>query len=234
MNTTELHNSYKCFDSIPTPPDGSKQCNDYNYQPSHAFTSQNTSNLLRSASLDSLINSSEQDSSLDELSDSDSLSELKNIAPYETKPFDELRKSDIEELKNTALPKEPVIKAYLEKSHKSCDYENCVFKKDSKEKEKSKSATDESSPTAVNPSKPFSLSIPLPKLNRRNSIANADSVQFRMETILEEPIEQKISVKEILARFETMRETAEVKSSSRVDIAEEFCSNENFVEHNEK
>lgn len=45
--------------------------------------------------------------------------------------------------------------------------------------------------------------------NRRNSIASSGSVG-RMETIIEEPIEPKVSVKEILARFETLREAAEV------------------------
>jgi hypothetical protein len=40
-------------------------------------------------------------------------------------------------------------------------------------------------------------------------LVNSEAIR-RMETILEEPIEPKISVKEILARFETMRETAEV------------------------
>ncbi|ETN61155.1 unconventional myosin class XV [Anopheles darlingi] len=47
--------------------------------------------------------------------------------------------------------------------------------------------------------------------NRRNSIASSGSVG-RMETIIEEPIEPKVSVKEILARFETLREAAEVNS----------------------
>ena len=46
---------------------------------------------------------------------------------------------------------------------------------------------------------------------RRNSIASSVSVS-RMETIHEEPIEAKVSVKEILARFETLREAAEVKN----------------------
>uniref|UniRef100_A0A182WK25 MyTH4 domain-containing protein n=1 Tax=Anopheles minimus TaxID=112268 RepID=A0A182WK25_9DIPT len=47
--------------------------------------------------------------------------------------------------------------------------------------------------------------------NRRNSIASSGSVG-RMETIIEEPIEPKVSVKEILARFETLREAAETQS----------------------
>jgi hypothetical protein len=156
------------------------------------------------------VNSSDQNSSLDELSDSDSLCELKNISNYESRSSDKPRKSDIEELKNVEPPKEPVIKAYLEKSHKyGCDYENCGFKKDSGDKDKIDSFFEEENLQ--------NFQHPTPTINiknvRRPSVANLDSIR-RMETILEEPIEPKISVKEILARFETMRETAEVKSTS--------------------
>uniref|UniRef100_A0A182YC42 Uncharacterized protein n=1 Tax=Anopheles stephensi TaxID=30069 RepID=A0A182YC42_ANOST len=52
--------------------------------------------------------------------------------------------------------------------------------------------------------------------NRRNSIASSGSVG-RMETIIEEPIEPKVSVKEILARFETLREAAERLETSNVN-----------------
>ena len=41
---------------------------------------------------------------------------------------------------------------------------------------------------------------------RRSSVASSGSVG-RMETILEEPTDCKISVKEILQRFETMNKT---------------------------
>jgi hypothetical protein len=209
MSNTELHNSYKCYDSIPTPPDGARQASDFKQQLANTFSSDNN-HLPRSASLDSLVNSSDQNSSLDELSDSDSLCELKNISNDDNKSSDKPRKSDIEELKNVEPPKEPVIKAYLEKSHKyGCDYENCGFKKDSGDKDKIDSFFEEE-----NLQKSFQL--PTPTINiknvRRTSVANLDSIR-RMETILEEPIEPKISVKEILARFETMRETAEVKTN---------------------
>lgn len=210
MSNSELHNSYKCFDSIPTPPDGSKQTNDFRHQSVNTFSSDNNNhNLPRSTSLDSLVNSSDQNSSLDELSDSDSLCELKNISAYEGKSADKPRKSDIEEFKDVEPPKEPVIKAYLEKSHKyGCDYENCGFKKDSDDKDKIDSFFDEENEPEDN------FALPTPSINiknvRRTSVANLESIR-RMETILEEPNEPKISVKEILARFETMRETAEVK-----------------------
>lgn len=205
MSNIELHNSYKCYDSIPTPPDGSKLCNDYEHQSANTLASNSKTNLVRSASLDSLVNSSEQDSSLDELSDSDSLCELKNITPC-TKNEDKPRQSDIEEIKSVEPPKEPVINAYLANSHKSCDYENCGYKKESFEDEAINIYLDDDAPNSLN-----SSSAPkVVKTNRRNSVANSDSIR-RMETILEEPFEPKISVKEILARFETMRETAEVK-----------------------
>lgn len=199
MSNIELHNSYKCYDTIPTPPDGdSSQCNDHRHQPTKTFA-YNSSNIIRSTSLDSLINSSEHDSSLEELSDSDSLCELKNIIPDELKSSEKHRRSDIEELGDVKPSNEPVITAYLAKSHKTCDYENCGFKTKTEE-----TCLDEEA-AYVNSLKPSSIV----KSNRRNSVANLDSIR-RMETILEEPIETKISVKEILARFETMRETAEV------------------------
>lgn len=210
MSNSELHNSYKCYDSIPTPPDGSKEGIDFKHQSANTFSPDNSINLPRSTSLDSLVNSSDQNSSLDELSDSDSLCELKNISAYEGKSSDKPRKSDIEEFKNVEPPKEPVIKAYLEKSHKyGCDYENCGFKKDSDDKDKIDSFFDDEKSPEDNFALPTTSSINI-KNTRRNSVANIDSIR-RMETILEEPIEPKISVKEILARFETMRETAEVK-----------------------
>jgi hypothetical protein len=214
MSNMELHNSYKCYDSIPTPPDGSKLCNDYKFHtPNNTLVSSRKNNLERSPSVDSLINSSEQDSSLDELSDSDSLCELKSIAPISEKNQDKPRVSDIDPLKDVEPAKEPARKAYLEKSHKSCEYENCGFKKDSViVSENADEFIDENSfQSAKNPAKGFQLSPPtnVLKNNRRNSIADS----IRMETILEEPLETKImSVKEILARFETMRETAEVKA----------------------
>lgn len=207
MSKLELHNnSYKCYDSIPTPPDGFEQANEYK---DHSTTTSVKNSLIRSPSLDSLINSSEQDSSLeDELSDSDSLCELQNISSCDAISFDKPRTSDIEQLKNVEPAKEPARKAYLEKSHKSCDYENCGFKEDSSKSGQSASSNNENSASISEvSSRPISQPVAL-KINRRNSVVNLDS---RMETIHEDPNESKIlSVKEILARFETLRETAEV------------------------
>ena len=222
-NESTLLNSYKCYESIPTPSptalDDLKrndESNNANFMhqslPSSESNNNNsnaTENLLRTASLDSLINSSEQDSgsnhSEDEnaISDSDSLTELTNICDNGKNSCSkdsadcEVRKSDIEELKNgIEPPKEPVIQAYLEKCHKKCEYKNCCFKK-SAESDTKKSSSANQNQVKSNLS------------SRRNSIASAASVS-RMETILEEPIEPKVSVKEILARFETLREAAEV------------------------
>lgn len=230
-----LHNSYKCYDSIPTPSptalDDSKRGGGSNTNfmhqsfPSNANNNNSNAaaaNLLRTASLDSLINSSEQDSGSnhsdddDVISDSDSLTELANICDNNSRnnncketragSADYERKSDIEELKNgIEPPKEPVIQAYLEKCHKKCEYKNCCFKKSSDESDTKKSCST---------SNQNQIKSNLP--SRRNSIASAVSVS-RMETILEEPIEPKVSVKEILARFETLREAAEVMRVKKLD-----------------
>lgn len=200
MSNFELHNSYKCYDSIPTPPDGLKLYNGFKPQSDQVAPSSEANNLIKSPSLDSLADLSEQDkeSSSDGISDTDSLSELRNITSCEASASDKPRTSDIEQLNNAEPQIEVVRKAYLEKSHKSCDYENCSFKKNSREsgKLKEKSSSSLLTPVAL-------------KTVRRNSITNLDA--NRMETIPEEPGEAKVlTVKEILARFETMRESTEV------------------------
>lgn len=200
MSNIELHNSYKCYDSIPTPPDGLTLYSGLKPQAEQVAPSNESNALIKSPSLDSLANSSERDNeSSDGISDTDSLCELKNIASNEANASDKPRKSDIEQIINIEPQKEVVRKAYLEKSHKSCDYENCNFKKNSRENGKAHE-------------NPFPSAVTL-KTVRRNSVNNLDA--NRMETILEEPTETKVlTVKEILARFETMRESAEVISSN--------------------
>lgn len=224
MSNTRLHNSsYKHCDPIPTPPRGLKQYHDFKESSPNTSTMSVKNTLIRSPSLDSLINSSEQDSSLDdELSDSDSLCELKNITSYDIKSFDKPRKSDIEHLKDVEPPKEPARKAYLEQSHKSCDYENCGFKENSTLNEK----VDDKTSSNVGKVCSKAIAVPAPvvlKSNRRNSVASSDP--SRMETILEEPNDSKnLSVKEILARFETLRETAEVKPPQTLLTFFIFCN----------
>lgn len=198
----ELHNSYQCF-SIPKPPNEVKSCS--SVKSSSAAIQCSTENLTRSRSLDSLINSSDQDS-FDGFSDSDSLCELKCIAKEAHCP-EKIRESDIEQLRHIESITESVRTSYLEKSHKSCDYENCGFKKDTND---TKSGVVDGD---IKNEVPASSTLTSVKSVRRNSIANPDT---RMETIPEEPIEPKIlSVKEILARFETMRQDSEVLSISR-------------------
>jgi hypothetical protein len=146
------------------------------------------------------------------------LCELKHISACDKNNKDEPRKSDIEELKNVEPQKEPVIKAYLEKCHKKCEYKNCCFKKNPTDSDTGHSDSSDNTKNNNNNNNNNSCSnikqqkqVPV-KINlpvRRNSIASVVSAS-RMETIHEEPNEPKISVKEILARFETLREAAEV------------------------
>jgi ribosomal protein S17E len=281
MNDSALLNSYKCYDSIPTPSptaldveqqqqfqllhrqyenqQQSKHLNDFMHQSlsanangniivnqinskgAHRSPNDSPSNLIRAASLDSLINSSEQDGGSggsnktdtdddDALSDSDSLCELRHISCDSNRNnSDECpRKSDIEELKDVQPPREPVIKAYLEKCHKKCEVKNCCFKKVTTaegEIEEIYNTKNNDNSNSNNSSQTKSLcknqqqQQPVVKTNstaRRNSIASSISIS-RMETIMEEPpIEAKVSVKEILARFETLREAAEVKQCVKI------------------
>lgn len=240
-------NSYKCYDSIPTPSPISPQTPTNNSLDSNnviqqrsnsqnsvastttltnnhknrnheckSVTSQNS--LQRAASLDSLVNSSEQETSeeddVERLSDSDSLLELTQINEAN---HHHLRQSDLAQLKNVDPQNETVIKAYLEKSHKKCDYKNCGFKRQDSNNNNQEDPIMPSPLKFLGPHPQHGTnnnngtisSVSSTKSNRRNSIASASSVP-KMETILEEPIEAKVSVKEILARFETLREAAEV------------------------
>lgn len=238
MKLRDPSNSYKCYESIPTPSPISTEMSKSNGDTLKNVTSQSAggdaSNLHRPASLDSLINSSEQETSeddIDQLSDSDSLTELKNITGS-SKQEDIPRKSDIEDLKKVEPPKEPVIKAYLEKSHKKCDYKNCGFKKSEQMNYDEIETIEEyvaKTTSLTNTMQPQPLQLPFPPLQppddedtsppngkqpnggMKNRRSNSSGSCGRMETIIEEPIEPKVSVKEILARFETLREAAEVK-----------------------
>jgi hypothetical protein len=247
-------NTYKCYESIPTPspisPNGSgdeySKNNNSISSSEHSSNNSNKSNnktrsktknkhtakenkkdsgLNRSASLDSLANS-EQDSSegeenIERISDSDSTPELGEITGSTCAEIH--RRSDLEEMKNFEAPNGPVIKAYLEKSHKACDFKNCSFKKSDDQEQEIESQIEYEDDDEEEPIRPINIKSNNPAIstggsississsvkNRRNSITSSGSVG-RMETIIEEPIEAKVSVKEILARFETLREAAEV------------------------
>lgn len=225
MRLRDPSNSYKCYDSITTP---SPISNGKGYQNNDDDLPMNNNETLhRSTSLDSLANSSDQDSESAEvqniindelISDTDSITDLGHITGTTCAQIH--RKSDLEELKDALPVREPIIKAYLEKSHRKCDYKNCGFKNsdplqqnhqpvviyNDDIKEEPITIQSQSSTPSLNGSITSMSSL---SKNRRNSIASSGSVG-RMETIIEEPIEPKVSVKEILARFETLRESAEV------------------------
>lgn len=206
-NTNWYNNSYEHCASRPIPLSGLKQYNDCKESLPNISSTSVKNNLIRSPSLDSLTNVTEQDSSLeDELSDSDSLCELKSITSYDVTCQDFPRKSDIEEFKDAKLQPQPATKAYLEQSHKSCDYQNCGFKKQIDHEI-------DQFPTILpnNSSKTVTVSAAqiVSKVNRPSSLVSSES--NRMETIPEEPNDSKnLSVKDILAKFETLREGKEV------------------------
>lgn len=214
--TMQLHDtisSYKCFEAIATP------------SPIPIDFNRNLSSALRSTSLDSLANSSEPDSLSDDQSIGGDIGPLSddhtdihsshnnhhhNHHHYQQQSQQTQhqqqhghRKSDLDAFKLSEISanesREPIIKEFLEKSHRKCDYKNCGYK-NSDQQTFSEHTIDE---CATSTTPPFNLAQQQQQKTRRTSIASSGSVG-RMETIIEEPIEPKISVKEILARFETL------------------------------
>lgn len=198
----QLHDSissYKCFEAIATP------------SPIPIDFNRNLSSALRSTSLDSLANSSEQDSLSDDQSIGGDIGPLSDTDTHHSPPppphhqyqQHPHRKSDLDAFKLSEISanesREPIIKDFLEKSHRKCDYKNCGYK-NSDQQPLPEHTIDE---CATSASSPFSLVQQQQQKIRRTSITSSGSVG-RMETIIEEPIEPKISVKEILARFETL------------------------------
>lgn len=217
--------SYKCYEGIPTPspisPAGSNFVRNYDHSSQHSRSinlESETTTLHRPASLDSLVNltsdhAAHMDENFERLSDSDSMAEICEITG-ETR-VDIHRRSDLDDMQDLQPLDEPVIKAYLEKSHVQCEYKNCGFKKDYNANQNTIDIIQEESELSAlfkacsSSSSASTTSVQPTTKNRRNSIASSGSVG-RMETIIEEPMEPKVSVKEILARFETLRESAEV------------------------
>lgn len=121
------------------------------------------------------------------------------------------------------IPKDPVVTAYLEKANQICQ-NNCVksmVQFNTRQVQDEGISVEEcgSGEAAIVPSgnsvnNNNSFLVPTPTTgsskNRRTSLSSGSV--GRMETIVEEPIEAKVSVKEILARFETLRESAEVNA----------------------
>lgn len=296
MRLRDPISSYKCFEAIATPSPIATMA-----ASTTTTTATTHPHLNRATSLDSLANSSEadegttttssddddddddgRDDDCQDISDVDSISDFGAATSQSTTVSAQVhRRSDLEELSGDGggivggelhASREPVvIKAYLEKSHRKCDYKNCGYKKgangggqtlmmaevpvgrvgkevqmrekeirqhhvvaaaaadeDSDEIDESMmtpaavvaatiaaataaaSATTTASASAAPTGQGTTGASSSASTNgsssktRRLSIASSGSVG-RMETIVEEPpIESKISVKEILARFETL------------------------------
>lgn len=191
-----------------------------------------TLKLHRSTSLDSLANSWEQGSSgcnsnnnsttddIGQLSDVDSINEFVDAKSAgvqlgqrkhgaDDKSSKSVRPSSGNHCKVSSNVHGPIITAYLEKSHRKCEYKNCALKE--------KECVDDEQIVVDHVNNGLVTNVHLrssdasetditdqqQKLQRRLSVTSSGSIG-RMETIIEEPIEPKISVKEILARFETL------------------------------
>lgn len=124
---------------------------------------------------------------------------------------------DDEAVVQSEIPKDPVVTAYLEKASHICQ-NSCVksmvqFNSRKGSEDNIVSADDPKEedivPDGNGSANGFLLPAPTTSTKNRRTSLSSGSVG-RMETIVEEPIEAKVSVKEILARFETLRESAEV------------------------
>lgn len=135
-----------------------------------------------------------------------------------TKSSTDLEFEDDEVVLESEIPKDPVVTAYLEQASHICQ-NNCVksmtqFNTRNVQDEEGIYVED-SQEDAIVPNGGGGGNLLLPVSggsvkNRRTSLSSGSV--GRMETIVEEPIEAKVSVKEILARFETLRESAEVNA----------------------
>lgn len=233
MQLHDTISSYKCFEAIATP------------SPIPIDFNRNLSSALRSTSLDSLANSSEQDSLSDDQSIggdigplSDDHTDINHPSNHHHHPHHQYqahphRKSDLDAFKLSEISanesREPIIKEFLEKSHRKCDYKNCGYK-NSEQQTFPEHTIDECATSAT---AQYNLGQQQQQKTRRTSIASSGSVG-RMETIIEEPIEPKISVKEILARFETLT-SLEVNSKYQIhtytirNAAERKTANRNLI-----
>lgn len=221
--TMQLHdslNSYKCFDAIATPSPIPID-----------FSLNSIANTLRSTSLDSLANTSDQDSASDDrssdiglLSECDSINNCEQSDAKTDTCNDIHRKSDLDEnhLKQLAAKSKksaPIVDEYLEKLHRKCDFKDCKYKKldqsvcECVTSDCAAIGTETTVSTNTAALIGQTLSQQQQQKTRRTSIASCGSIG-RMETIIEEPpIEPKISVKEILARFETLTSLEVIENS---------------------
>lgn len=223
--TTTMHwpdSSYKCFETIATP-------SPIPIVKSTANHSTIVCDVHRSSSLDSLANSDEQQSEENSSSWFDTNSDLSNDDDDDEPLTDcdsineELNESRSSELcaGDKTISEKPIVTELVRKksTNKQCDNRDCAYKQfepnhtiddcapntDPKENNENELNTDDGSTTQQTS---FVLNSNQQQKIRRTSITSSGSVG-RMETIIEEkcheePIEPKISVKEILARFETL------------------------------
>lgn len=174
---------------------------------------------------DNVDNQSTNDA--DQISDIDSINGNEQINEHNNKNNNNLfnqtivnavvhRKSDLNDKSydENLYDREPVIKSYLEKPNSKCEYKNCVHKHiDSSHSNDTNFNGNVENLTNLNnvnccngivlSNGANGVAAQTNQKTRRTSIASSGSIG-RMETIIEEPIEPKISVKEILARFETL------------------------------
>lgn len=198
----------------------------------------NKSHLKRAPSLDSLINSSASDSSLDDQSathsDSDSGADLGHLFPKKDTSDSNQRFNEMSEMINkrhSEICQAEFNEAYREKSTKNdfkkCGHKNGLDTKNNKKSPDRDIKTNSNREYAVVNGK--EKKTPYIQLNGRkncdlgSSISSVGSRKFSsfstgssgpMETIIEETSEPKVSVKEILARFETLSEKSEVTTVS--------------------
>lgn len=199
--------SYRCFETIATPSP---------IPITKIGQNQSLHAVHRSTSLDSLANSeanhsdnSSQSSWCD--TDSECLSHCDSITdPKEPdsdlNPQENVYETYCNETPNTNREK-PIVTELVKKKipDKFCENRNCAYRQFEQNHliedcapNCEISTSDEVKSNENTSNAPFILN-----KTRRTSVASSGSVS-RMETIVEEPIEPKISVKEILARFETL------------------------------
>lgn len=223
--------SYKCFETIATPspiPIAKSQQNQ-SLQRSTSLDSLASSepNHTDNSSEESWCVEGDEDDDDDEESDSlsqcDSITDSKEREDSDSNEQDCLYEPFFNDIPKTNREK-PVVTELVRKktSDKICENRNCTYRQfeqyhsindcalntentvvantDTTTADTSSALTvgEEARLKETTPNAPFILN-----KTRRTSVTSSGSVS-RMETIVEEPIEPKISVKEILARFETL------------------------------
>lgn len=199
--------SYRCFETIATPSP---------IPITKIAQNQSLHAVHRSTSLDSLANSeanhsdnSSQDSWCD--TDSECLSHCDSITDSKEPDSDLNAQENVYETYCNETPQtdreKPIVTELVKKNTSDilCENRNCAYRQfeqnhfiDDCAPNTESSTVDDVKSNENTPNAPFTLG-----KTRRTSVASSGSVS-RMETIVEEPIEPKISVREILARFETL------------------------------